>query len=190
MALIIIGLERYPKEAALIGRLMLGYAELEVDMAFFASEVMRDRELVMKTLYRTRGETQRIAIADAMMRPKYRSGPLKTKYEEAIAGLKYCVQVRNQYAHCTWNHDELAGLRFLDFEEYAISNKPWAEATLTAHRVTIKLLEEQEAFFTYVQDLLLHLKNEAERMAGKSPSHVFEAPKKVQQPPKHSPPLG
>jgi hypothetical protein len=63
---------RFPNEAAMIGRLLAGYAELEIGLLHCVSVVREDFDAVLKSMFRTRGETRRIDVADALGRQLYR----------------------------------------------------------------------------------------------------------------------
>ena len=58
---------RFPKEMAVIGRLLVDYGDLELDL-MNAVQVMRKYDLnsTLKTMFRVRGETNRIDIADGL----------------------------------------------------------------------------------------------------------------------------
>jgi len=57
----------FPNEAAIIGRLLAGYSDLEVGMMHCAQVVRDDLDTVLKTMFRTRGETQRIDVAAVLL---------------------------------------------------------------------------------------------------------------------------
>ncbi len=82
---------RYPQEGAIIGRLLAGYADLELELCFCVACARDDFDMVFKSMFRSRGETQRVDIADAMGRQEYRALRLGTYFEEAIAGMGFCL---------------------------------------------------------------------------------------------------
>lgn len=76
-------------------------------------------DMAVKALFRARGESQRIKIADALGRQAYRKLKLETLFEGTISGMHYCLKIRNQYAHCNWHDDNTGCLSFLNMEQIA-----------------------------------------------------------------------
>ncbi|MGA7750481.1 MAG: hypothetical protein WCA63_10070 [Gallionella sp.] len=114
----------FPDEAALIGRILAGYTDLEIDLMNCVKSAREDLDTVLKAMYRGRGEAKRIEIADAFGRQTYRKLKLGTQFEMAIAAVGYCAKVRNQYAHCIWWNDNSGALAFANIEEIARLNEP------------------------------------------------------------------
>jgi hypothetical protein len=86
----------FPNEAAIIGRLLAGYAELEIGLLHCVSGVREDFDAVLKAMFRTRGETRRIDVADALGRQLYRALDLANEFEVAISAVRYCLRIRIQ----------------------------------------------------------------------------------------------
>lgn len=174
-------------EGVLIGKLLLAYGEIENALCSCVAMVRGDMDMVIKAMYRPRGESQRIEIADAIGRIPYRNLHLDTQFSEAIAGVKHCVKIRNQFAHCNW-HTPAGRLCFVDMQEIAEKNAFIADlGKLTFHYIDLTLLQRQEAFFQYVADCLVYLNFEGRKRAGKLATHAFLAPKKVPPPPLYIP---
>ena len=66
---------RFPRQMAVIGRLLVDYGELELDL-MNCVQVARSFDLnaTLKAMFRIRGETNRIEIADGMGRAPYGGG--------------------------------------------------------------------------------------------------------------------
>lgn len=109
----------FDKEGAIIGRLLAGYTNLEVGLLHCVQVVRDDFDSVLKAMFRTRGESQRIDIADALGRYYYHDHKLGTKFEMAIGAMRHCLRIRNQYAHCVWWDDRSGKLSFANLEEIA-----------------------------------------------------------------------
>jgi hypothetical protein len=60
--------DRFRREGDIIGRMILEYGDLEWSLCLLVSHVIGDLDIALKALYRSRGETQRIDIADALIR--------------------------------------------------------------------------------------------------------------------------
>ncbi len=176
--------ERHPKEAEIIGRLLAGYGELEFDLALCAAATMDDKDSAVRVVFRVRGEETRILVTDALMRVKYEDAGLAEPYARAISGMHWCRKLRNQYAHCHWADDDKR-LRFTNIEKAARSNNRTVGLTIVG--VDLDLLQSQEAFYKYVQDLFHYLYHEYLKLEGTLSSHVFSIPPNKEPPPRHSP---
>src|SRR5579863_8524181 len=115
-------LRNFSKQRIALGRLLLAYAELEVDLCNVVAEAY-DLNIAIKALYRMRGESQRIQIADGLARQLYAEAKLETPFCEVIGDMQYAVTIRNQYAHCTWAvWPTSKNLAFVNYEDAAKSN--------------------------------------------------------------------
>lgn len=178
----------YPEHGAAVGRLLAGYSELEIVLLYAVQGVRDSFDDVFKAMYRTRGEKQRIEIADALARHEFVQIGLGDQFAAAIGVMQYCRQIRNQFAHCAWYGDASGYLKFTALEEAARENtkrENWKD--LTIRRLDVALLMQQLAYFEYVHDLLTWLKYEALRItkAGRNPFPVPATPKA--RPPLHTP---
>jgi hypothetical protein len=173
---------RFPVEGAIIGRLLSGYGDLEFDLCHCVAMAANDLDMVLKAMFRVRGETQRIDIADAIGRKPYRALNLETQFSETVAGAHHCRKIRNQFSHCNWMDDNTGELAFVDLQEIALEHAIVDITALTAQHVTPDLLRQQEEFFGYISDCLAFLNHEAQRMAGRLTSHTFAMPPKMAPP--------
>lgn len=174
----------FPAEGVLIGKLLLAYGEIENSMCSCVAYTRDDVDAVIKAMFRLRGETQWVDIADALGRSPYRALGFETQFSEAIAGSRHWLKIRNQFAHCNWHVDNAGRLCFIDMQEIAEKNAVIVNlAGLTFHYIDLSLLRNQERFFQYIADCFLFLNFEGRKKTGKIPTHGFVAPKKVQPPP-------
>jgi hypothetical protein len=183
MPFIVPEFQKFAGEAAIIGRLLAGYGSLESALSSCVTMTRDDLDMVIKTMFRARGETQRIDIADAIGRPSYRTLGLENMFSEAIADMRFCLKIRNQYAHCQW-HDDLTGrLCFVNMEEIAKEHTIITNlVALTFHYLDTVLLTHQESYFVYVADCLLFLNFEGRARAGKASVPHRAKPKKAHRP--------
>lgn len=105
---------RHPDEAAIIGRLVVAFGELEYITVTIAGRAMSHREAVYRALYRLRATSSRIDAADALMRPTFIANDLDNEYGHMIGAVRYCLRIRNQYSHCNWADN--GGLFFTNLE--------------------------------------------------------------------------
>lgn len=176
--------DTFPQEGAIVGRLLVGYGELELSLCFCVAEARNDLDMAFKAMFRPRGETQRIDIADAMGRVPYRDIRLGTHFEEAISSTRYCLKIRNQYAHCYWTDDFGRQLGFATLEETAKANQPLDDISrIKISDIDLATLKAQEAYFVYTHRCITYLLHEFKVRAERLTKSPFSIPKKVSRPP-------
>jgi hypothetical protein len=145
--------QKFHVEAAIIGQLVIGYGELELDLCNCVAMGIGNVNKTVKAMFGTRSETKRINIAETLARQPYKDFALGDWFDEAIIGMRYCVQIRNQYAHRNFYENSLGKLAFVNLEELAQRNKVVNDyLSLAIRYVTPTLLEEQEQYFVYVRE--------------------------------------
>lgn len=175
---------KFKDEAALISRMLAGYADLEIDLMHCSQVVRDDLDTVLKAMFRARGETQRIDVADAFGRQHYRDLDLGTQFEMAIGAVRYCLRIRNQYAHCIWRDDNSGQLAFANLEEVAKDNERLIDLKgVTSHHVDVPHLRAQLAYFDYAASLLEWTNWEGRARAEKQTIPNRIAPAQLAQPP-------
>lgn len=180
--------QKFHQEAEIIGRLLCTYTQLELDLMHCAQVVRDDFDTTLKIMFRTRGESQRIAVADAFGRHHYHGLKLGTQFEMAIGSMQHCLRIRNQYAHCIWWADNSGHLTFANLEEIARDNSPVNDFhSLTSLHLDVPCLQTQEEFFSYTDDLLLWVNFEGRVRAKKLSSHNRANPPQLKQPTLHIP---
>jgi hypothetical protein len=113
-------------------------------------------------------ETGRINAAGQLGLPEYQRLNLAAEFQEALAVMRHCLQIRNQYAHWVWWDDYSGKLAFANVED--LVNHPGKVTDFTnlnAHHVDVTLLKAQEAYFVYADDLLLWVNYEGRFKDGK-----------------------
>jgi hypothetical protein len=150
----------FPKEMAVIGRILVDYGELEVDL-MNCVQVARSFDLngTLKAMFRVRGETNRIDVADGLGRSSYVAANLGTEFDTMIKAIRQCLRFRNKYAHAIW-HDPDSGknLCYVSLEELAKEpdDVPDLKA-LTFFFIDEALLLQQETFFEYARSLISYV---------------------------------
>jgi hypothetical protein len=181
---------RFPNEAAIIGRIIPAYGEIEFILAWCLGNSLGEPNTGMRLLYRLRSEANRVDIADALMSGPIAELVLEKEYQDTINAVRFCKSIRNQYAHCHWADDLKKGLYFVNVEE--------ATKNLTLHfvwrPVNVALLQEQEEYFVYCIECLNFLSEEM-KIRKKGLLHNYlsmpkgrQTPKKHNLPVKHTPP--
>ena len=177
--------ENFPKEKELIGALLIAYGEIEFALFSLIASVLGDtQDNAVQIFFRIRGESARIEVSDALVRPSLINQGLGPKWSNAVGPLRLCKKIRNQYAHCHWIliSDKLY---FIDFDSSVESGSPDTKALM--HTVDKALLQKQYEYFSYALDWLYYLAGEYEFRAGKKDGHSLPEPKSIAAPPLHRP---
>jgi hypothetical protein len=176
----------YPNEAAVIGRMLAGYGELEVDLCQCVGAVLGDLNTAIRILYRIRSEDSRLKIGDAVLRPAFASRDLADGYNEMLGAMRWCKRARNQYAHCQWLGEE-EGLFFTTLDKTAKTST--APMRVRFYHIDLPLLKEQEHYFRYTQRWAWYLTAEYQRDPERPiSSQPFPIPRIIPQPNLCSPP--
>ncbi|MGJ0508214.1 MAG: hypothetical protein ACR652_14065 [Methylocystis sp.] len=110
-------------EGAIIGRIITGYGELEFVMSLCVGEALNDRDLAMRVLFSLKSESARIDLGESLSRNEIKANGLEASYFEAVAAMRYCRALRNQYAHSHWAFFPKEGVFFSNMEEAASSGQ-------------------------------------------------------------------
>jgi hypothetical protein len=149
----------FPAEAEIIGRIVIGYGELEIALMNCVQMARSgDLDTVLKAMFRIRGEAQRISIGDVLGRQVFVSFGFDAEFSKAINDMDYCRIIRNQYAHCIWLNDGSGRLGFVNLEEIAKGNAPVPNLMgLTTRYLDVPLLQEQEIYLANVEHQIMWL---------------------------------
>jgi hypothetical protein len=175
--------ERFPDEMRIIGQLLTDYVELEISLMNCVQVVHDDLDGVFKAMFRPRGETKRIDIADGLGRTSYEKWGLGTEFAMAIGAMRHALKIRDQYSHCIWQAS-VNELKFGGLEELASDNQPLSDLDDVAFKeITLDLLEEQYAYFVYTDHLLRWVNYEGRALANKITSaNLLSKPEPRAQP--------
>jgi hypothetical protein len=142
----------------------------------------------LKTMFRTRGETSRIDVADAFGRHHYSKLNLETEFTMALSAIRHCLKIRNQYAHCIWYDDNTGQLAFTNLEEIAKENAFLTDLkSLTILHVDVPLLQSQELYYFYADQFLSWVNFEGRTRSGELKQNHVAKPKQQTQPLLHCP---
>jgi hypothetical protein len=182
--------DRHREEAAIIGRILASFGEIEFSVCRNAGHATNMPEQVPKALYRLRMTSARLELADALMKSAFVSANLGEEYAETQVMVSRCLQIRNQYAHCNWaDHapNPEAGLFFADLQKAADSDAVVHESLAYRH-VDVPLLEAQMEYFCLTMEWLSYLDAELGFLAGRLGHHAWPKPPRPALPPLHNPP--
>jgi hypothetical protein len=172
----------FPAEASIIGRMVVGFGELEFMVCLLAGKVRNQDDLFLKALYSLRITSARIETANVLMTPFFVFYGLQDEQTAAVSAVEHCQSMRNQYAHCHWADGGSQGLFFADAKKSA-RRTDWF---FDYKHVDVPLLEQQERYFGYARQCLLHLDWQVELRIGRSQYQGAPAPQELRQPPLHN----
>jgi hypothetical protein len=146
-------LDKSPQHARIIGRLVIGYNELEMTFAHCAALAIGLQYEVLNAIHQVRSESARINIADALSGNAFVKIGFGDEYAQTLGGMRHCLKIRNQYAH--GQYQKIKGrLRFTTNDEETFSNdaKPFKWKT-----TNLPLLREQAELFEWTRRMLIWL---------------------------------
>lgn len=179
--------DRHIQTGQAIGRVVVGYGELEYEFCRLVAAATCDYESARNLMFGARGETRRLNVGDELIRNLLPDGIFRTYYQETLGHLRYCLSIRNQYAHCQWT-ETMSGhdLAFVDLEEVADANANGNAAIMTIHAIPQDLAEAQLEFFRTVSLWLNWIRLELDCDAGRSSRpHFLAIPMKPKRPALH-----
>lgn len=154
----------FAAEGAAVGRMLAGYSNLEVGLLQVA---IRDFDTAFKAMFSVRGETRRIDAAERLGLPAYVPHSLDTDFLAAVAALRHCLLIRNQYAHWTFWDDHSGALAFANLEDLGRSTTPVSDlGALGVFHINSALVQEQETLFVYVDRYLAWVNYEGRFLSG------------------------
>lgn len=131
-----------------------------------------DFDTVLKKMFKRRGEKRRIDEVERLGSPAYHKHGLETDFRKAVRALRYCLKIRNQYAHWVWWDDNSGKLAFANLEDLSKRKRKVPNLDkLKAFRLDAQLLHQQEAYFVYVDMLIGWINYEGRCKAQKLPSN-------------------
>ena len=158
----------FSTEGATIGCLLAGYSSLEVGLMNCVQVALGDFDTVLKAMYGHRSESRRISEGERLGLPPYAALGLDAEFQAAVAAMRHCLAIRNQYAHGIWWDDNSGQLAIANMEDISrITTRVNDLAQLNPSHVDSALLDEQEAYFVFVDRALAWVNYEGRFKAGK-----------------------
>lgn len=173
--------DHFKYEGNIIGRLVVEYGELEWALCSLCGHVIQDFDVSIKALYRSRGEQQRIDLADALIRNKIHS-EIRQVYEKTVSHMRECLKIRNRYAHSNWVHAASNRLCYVDIEALAKRNDCVDSGDAELFELNRDIIEDQARFFTEVLQNMLYLCMEVQYLNGSSEHSGFHYVQNIARP--------
>jgi hypothetical protein len=175
---------KFPKEAEIIGRIVAGYAQLEIDLVNCITSGVGKLDPVLKPMFLIKGETPRVRIGKALGLLAYRGAGLEKEFEAAVQVVFDAVVIRNRYAHCIWHDPGIGKLTFVNLEELAeLKQEVNNYSDLTPSCVELDLLQLQERYAVYGSNYLRWLGMEIRTRKGELAKNPLFRPVSVPKPP-------
>jgi hypothetical protein len=177
---------KFSKEGDLIGRLLAGYSNIEIGLMHCVQVATGDFDAVLRNMFGQRGESKRITAAEKLGVPEYQRLKLATDFEKVLRVVRYCLKIRNQYAHWIWWDDYSGKLAFANIEDLTKYKRKINDlGKLKAHHVDAPLLAQQEAYYVYADELLAWINYEGRFKDGKlgnARQNPLQKPKPIRRP--------
>jgi hypothetical protein len=171
------------QEREIIGRLLIAYLEAEFDLCNCIAMGLGDLDMAFKAMFRLRGETSRIDVAEAMGQKVYVSLGLGSQFHETIDAMRFCLKLRNRYAHSHFYDDNSGKLAMVSLEEIAKKRAVIKDlGGLTTQYLTAEVLTNQETYFTYTRVNIEFVTYEGRFLRKMLKTRVFAAPKRMGKP--------
>jgi hypothetical protein len=169
---------KFPTEAAAVGRLLAGYADLEISLMHCVQMARGgDLDTVLKAMFGKRGETRRINTAAILGKSAYDSLGLGSRFSDVINNMKFCLTIRNCYAHSLWHDANIGHLSFVNLEEGAQDPCKVTDLLgLTIRYVDMNILTKQEEFLDFVDHSISFLNYEGRYVRGDLANNPVPSP--------------
>lgn len=150
-------LNEHPREARLIGDLVLRYGELEWMLCRTVAALTGNLDATVKAMYRVRGELPRLKIADALAGSALADTDLAEVFRATFDAVDRCRAIRNSYAHAHWFdiHDGTVG--FYDLEKVAKQQTALDLNTMRKWQLSFEVLADQGRYYAETLHNLVHL---------------------------------
>jgi hypothetical protein len=169
--------------------MIVGYGEIEIDLCRCIAAGNDDFNSTLKAMFGQRSEGQRINFAKCEGIKVYSSlgKELISAFDEALDAVKFCLQLRNRYAHWQFYNDEISGmLALVNVEELAKSTSVINDlSSLKVRHLTGEILRKQQTYFIYTRACIEFVNCEGRFLRGKLKRRVFERPVKLERPPEY-----
>jgi hypothetical protein len=174
----------FKSEGEAVGRLLLGYSNLEVGlMNCVQMAIGRNLNAVIKPMFSVRGESRRIKRAQDIGDPVFAQHGLARNFHHAIAVMRRCLEIRNQYAHWSLWNDNTGKLAFANLESLAKVKRTVNNlARLRTFHVDATLLAEQEDYYIYCDRFTSWLNFEIRFRLKALPNNIQLKPKRIKRP--------
>nr|WP_314469846.1 hypothetical protein [uncultured Sphingomonas sp.] len=150
-------LDAHPREARLIGDLVIRYGELEWMLCRAVAALTGNLDATVKAMYRVRGELPRLKIADALSGSALADAEHAEVFRATLDAVNRCRAIRNSYAHAHWFdiHDGTVG--FYDLEKLAEQKGSLDLSTMGKSELSFKVLADQDRYYAETLHNLVHL---------------------------------
>jgi hypothetical protein len=182
--------EKFRREGEIIGQLIVRYGEMELDLCRCIAAGNDDFNSTLKAMFRERSEGSRIKFAktEGVKVYSHLGTELAAAFHEAIEAVRFCLHIRNRYAHWQFYNDESSGMfALVNVEELAKSTTVINDLSeLTVQHLTKDVLEKQQQYFLYTRACIEFVNCEGRFLRGKLKNRVFKRPEKLERPPEYA----
>lgn len=175
--------QKFKAEGEIIGRLVVGYGDIELDLCNCVAMGIEDFDLALKAMYRPRGESARIEVADTIGRRAYVALGLGQEFDTCLTDLRFCLKLRDRYAHSQLYDDNSGQLAIVVLEEEAKKKTVVKDLTgLTTRHLTKEILRNQELYFLYARACIGYINYEGRFLRKQFNARLYNKPVLVARP--------
>jgi hypothetical protein len=179
--------ERFRREGEIIGQLIVGYGEIELELCRCIAAGNDDLNRTFRSMFGQRSEGKRIEFANTEGVQSYtmlRNQEIMGAFNEAIKATRFCLQIRNRYAHWLFYNDDTHGmLAVVNVEKLAKSTEVINDLLgVEVKHLTENILQSQQTYFIYTRACIEYVNCEGRFLRGNLKNRVFERPKKLERP--------
>ncbi len=180
---LLINFTNHLKARELVGLMIMAYGEFEFEVAGIMSYAIDGGpDTAARIFFRVNGEAARLDVADAILRPFFDKLTLGGRWGNALGALRFCKNVRNQYAHCQW-HPDAHNLYFFNLDRDGRDSLE-GELIVNPYPTNLELLQKQYEYFEHTLDWLYYLSCECRGHKGEESARP-PVPKSIPQPQLH-----
>jgi hypothetical protein len=177
----------FPTEAAIVGRLLASFGEIEHLVCRNAARASNLTYEVLKALYRLRSTSSRIFAADALAAPRFKELGLQEDYDRTCTMVRTCLHIRNTFAHCMWGSEAKAHPSGLFYTDPQAAAETLETFDYQWRHVDTALLSAQVNYFSLALEWLQYLGNEHFRRVQNLTLQLWPKPPIQEPPPLHNP---
>jgi hypothetical protein len=150
-------LDTHPREAEIIGHLVVRYGELEWALCRVIASLTGDFDAAVKAMYRVRGERSRLMIADALASSRLTAMGLADVFAQTYFAVDQCREIRNSYAHAHWFSVQEQKIGYYDLEKLAKEKGELDLGTMNKSVLSFSILDDQRRYFGEVLHNLIQI---------------------------------
>jgi hypothetical protein len=156
---------------------------MELDLCNCVAMGIDHFDSALKAIFGQRSQKSRINTAASKGKTAYAAVGLTDAFNEALDAMRFCLTIRNRYAHSQFYDDASGRLALVTPEELAKNPTEIKDLSgLTVKHLTEPVLRKQEKYFLYTRACIEFVNYEGRFLRGNISTRLFNAPAKLARP--------